>query len=71
SDAMVTALALAAGLLPLLSPGLYEGFPSWARTVLGSGVVAGTLTAVVLSAVFRSWRPGLPEDAGTGVREAG
>ncbi|MEU8484689.1 solute carrier family 23 protein [Streptomyces sp. NPDC048641] len=71
SDAMVAALALAAGLLPLLSPSLYEGFPSWARTVLGSGVVAGTLTAVVLSAVFRYWRPGLSEDAGAGVREAG
>ncbi|WP_223281254.1 uracil-xanthine permease family protein [Streptomyces antnestii] len=74
SGAMVAALALAAGLLPLLSPGLYEGFPGWARTILGSGVVAGTLTAVALSALFRPWRSG--EGTGevvgaAGVREAG
>lgn len=40
------------GLLPLLSPELYAGFPEWARTILGSGVVAGTLTAVVLTALL-------------------
>lgn len=49
----VTALALTAGLLPLLAPDLYQGFPGWARTVLGSGVVAGTLAAVLLHALFR------------------
>ncbi|MFF6870282.1 solute carrier family 23 protein [Streptomyces sp. NPDC012450] len=49
---MVAALALAAGLLPLLTPGLYDGFPGWARTILGSGVVAGTLTAVLLTALL-------------------
>ncbi|MFE0173552.1 uracil-xanthine permease family protein [Streptomyces sp. NPDC059002] len=53
TGSMVAALALAAGLLPLLSPGLYDGFPAWVRTVLGSGVVAGTLTAVLLSALLR------------------
>ncbi|MGW3559606.1 uracil-xanthine permease family protein [Streptomyces sp. NPDC000963] len=49
---MAAALALAAGLLPLLTPGLYDGFPAWARTILGSGVVAGTLTAVLLTALL-------------------
>lgn len=53
-DTMVAALALAVGLLPLLAPGTYAGFPGWVRTVLGSGVVAGTLAAVALHAVFRA-----------------
>ncbi|MEV4194095.1 uracil-xanthine permease family protein, partial [Streptomyces toxytricini] len=44
SGTLTAALALAAGLLPLLTPDLYAGFPSWARTILGSGVVAGTVT---------------------------
>ncbi|WP_234323287.1 uracil-xanthine permease family protein [Streptomyces bikiniensis] len=52
TGSMTAALALAAGLLPLLTPGLYDGFPGWARTVLGSGVVAGTLTAVLLTALL-------------------
>ncbi|MFE5734128.1 uracil-xanthine permease family protein [Streptomyces sp. NPDC056528] len=52
TSSMTAALALAAGLLPLLTPGLYDGFPGWARTILGSGVVAGTLTAVLLTALL-------------------
>ncbi|RFU87975.1 permease [Streptomyces triticagri] len=51
--AMVAALALAIGLAPVVTPGLYDAFPGWVRTILGSGVVAGTLTAVVLHAVLR------------------
>ncbi|MFF9193970.1 uracil-xanthine permease family protein [Streptomyces sp. NPDC014779] len=63
---LVAALALAAGLLPLLVPELYAGFPAPARAVLGSGVVAGTLTAVLLTAL-----PGLRPVARAGkVREA-
>ncbi|WP_432084708.1 MULTISPECIES: uracil-xanthine permease family protein [unclassified Streptomyces] len=69
TGSMAAALALAAGLLPLLTPGLYDGFPGWARTVLGSGVVAGTLTAVLLTALLgRSGRrdtdPGPGPDPG-------
>lgn len=52
TGSLTAALALAMGLLPLLTPDLYAGFPSWARTVLSSGVVAGTLTAVLLTGVL-------------------
>ncbi|ROQ36350.1 xanthine/uracil permease [Streptomyces sp. PanSC19] len=52
TGSLTAALALTAGLLPLLSPDLYAGFPGWARTILGSGVVAGTLTAVLLTALL-------------------
>ncbi|WP_269855957.1 uracil-xanthine permease family protein [Streptomyces sp. RPT161] len=54
SHAMVAAVALAVGLLPIVTPGLYAGFPGWVRTVLGSGVVAGTLTGVLLHAGVRA-----------------
>ncbi|PWI45145.1 permease [Streptomyces sp. ICBB 8177] len=56
SQSTVAGLAIAAGLLPVVAPNLYAGFPGWVGTVLGSGVVAGTLTAVVLHALFRSAR---------------
>lgn len=52
SNSLVAALALAIGLLPLLAPALYDGFPGWVRTVAGSGVVAGTLAAVLLHILF-------------------
>ncbi|MEU5079894.1 MULTISPECIES: uracil-xanthine permease family protein [Streptomyces] len=55
---LTAALALTMGLLPLLSPDLYAGFPDWARTILGSGVVAGTLTAVLLTALLGRFAPG-------------
>ncbi|NBE53051.1 solute carrier family 23 protein, partial [Streptomyces boluensis] len=51
--ATTAAVALAAGLLPVVSPGLYDGFPQAMRTVLGNGVVAGTVAAVLLHALFR------------------
>ncbi|MCQ4082668.1 purine/pyrimidine permease [Streptomyces sp. RB6PN25] len=54
-ESAVAALALVAGLLPVVVPTLYLGFPGWVQTVLGSGVVAGTLTGVVLHALFQSF----------------
>ncbi|MFI5979984.1 uracil-xanthine permease family protein [Streptomyces sp. NPDC051555] len=57
SRSMVAALALAVGLLPVLAPNLYGAFPGWVRTVLGSGVVAGTLAAVLLHALFAARGP--------------
>ncbi|MGW7101812.1 solute carrier family 23 protein [Streptomyces sp. NPDC054883] len=61
--ATVAALALTAGLLPVVAPDLYQGFPGWARTVLGSGVVAGTLAAVLLHALFGRFGPTRPARA--------
>ncbi|MER7991198.1 solute carrier family 23 protein [Streptomyces noursei] len=49
----VVALALLAGLLPVLAPKLYAPLPGWAHTLFGSGVPAAALTAAVLSALFR------------------
>ncbi|MEV6770346.1 solute carrier family 23 protein [Nocardia sp. NPDC051030] len=55
---LITATAaLTAGLLPILTPGLYQAFPADLRLLLGSGVTMTALTGVVVYLVF-SWRSG-------------
>ncbi|MFI1914895.1 uracil-xanthine permease family protein [Nocardia sp. NPDC020380] len=50
---VVTATAaLAAGLLPILTPTLYQGFPADARLLLGSGVTMAALVGVVVHLLF-------------------
>lgn len=68
ADSTVIALSLTAGLLPVVAPDIYQGFPGWARTILGSGVVAGTLTAVLLHPLFRRFAA---REGGTGERVRG
>ncbi|WP_245235878.1 uracil-xanthine permease family protein [Streptomyces durhamensis] len=46
------AVALALGLLPILVPGVYSGFPPGVRILLESGVAVGALVAAVLNVVF-------------------
>ncbi|MES9525717.1 nucleobase:cation symporter-2 family protein [Streptomyces capoamus] len=62
SNIVLVAVALGAGIIPLAAPTFYAGFPAWAQTVLGSGISAGALTAVLLNLFFhhlgtRSRRP--------------
>jgi xanthine/uracil permease len=40
------------GLLPILVPGLYSKFPQSAQLILGNGLAAGTLTAVLFNIIF-------------------
>ncbi|MFE9426879.1 nucleobase:cation symporter-2 family protein [Kitasatospora sp. NPDC006697] len=61
---VIIAVSLAVGLIPLaapevhdahgvlVTPGIYHDFPSWAQTILNSGISAGALTAVLLNLVF-------------------
>lgn len=46
------AAALSMGLLPILVPGVYSQFPQWAQMTLGNGLAAGTITAVIVNAMF-------------------
>jgi uracil-xanthine permease len=46
------AAGLAMGLLPILVPGLYSKFPQSAQLILGNGLAAGTLTAVLCNIIF-------------------
>jgi len=52
------AAALAMGLLPILVPGLYSKFPQSAQLILGNGLAAGTLTAVLFNIVFHHLKSG-------------
>ncbi|MEU8674560.1 nucleobase:cation symporter-2 family protein [Streptomyces sp. NPDC048560] len=52
SNIILVAVALGAGIIPLAAPAFYAGFPAWAQTVLGSGISAGALTAVLLNLFF-------------------
>lgn len=46
------ASALSIGLLPILVPGVYSQFPHWIQMILGNGLAAGTITAVLVNALF-------------------
>jgi uracil-xanthine permease len=46
------AAALTMGLLPILVPGVYSKFPQSVQLVLGNGLAAGTLTAVLFNIIF-------------------
>ena len=46
------AVALGAGIIPLAAPAFHAGFPSWTQTVLGSGISAGALVAVLFHLFF-------------------
>ncbi|MFL9865623.1 uracil-xanthine permease family protein [Paraburkholderia fungorum] len=50
------AAALVVGLLPILVPNVYASFPGYSQIVLGNGMAAGTLTAIVVNLVFGAWR---------------
>ncbi|QNS09058.1 uracil-xanthine permease family protein [Streptomyces xanthii] len=59
SSTFICAVALALGLLPILVPGVYGGFPPNVRILLESGVAVGAFTAAVLNVLFHHVRPGI------------
>nr|WP_244375476.1 solute carrier family 23 protein [Streptomyces ficellus] len=56
TNTFICAVALALGLLPILIPGVYGGFPPNARILLESGVAVGAVTAAVLNVLFHHVR---------------
>ncbi|MER5306570.1 solute carrier family 23 protein [Streptomyces sp. NPDC002773] len=57
TSTFICAVALALGLLPILIPGVYAGFPPNARILLESGVAVGAFVAAVLNILFHHVRP--------------
>lgn len=57
SNTFICAVALALGLLPILIPGVYAGFPPTARILLESGVAVGAFVAAFLNFLFHHIRP--------------
>ena len=52
SNAMIVAVSLGVGLIPLAVPTFYHGFPKWAQLFLHSGITTGSIIAVVLNYCF-------------------
>jgi xanthine permease len=48
-NVLVVALAVGVGLLPTVSPTIYERFPSWFTLVFDSGISAGAVVAIALN----------------------
>ena len=51
-NAMIVAISLGVGLIPLAVPTFYHHFPSWAQLILHSGITVGSLLAVLLNFCF-------------------
>lgn len=51
-NAMIVAISLGVGLIPLAVPTFYHHFPSWAQLILHSGITVGSLLAVTLNFCF-------------------
>ena len=62
---VVVAVAMAMGLIPVVSPTFYDQFPSWVQVVLGSGISAAALTAVLLNILFNELTWGSRPDSST------
>lgn len=56
ANMVIAATALTLGLLPILAPGVYDGFPDAARMLLGSGVAMGAFVAAGMNILFHHVR---------------
>jgi xanthine permease len=54
---LIVATALGAGMVPVAAPEFWAEFPEGLRVVLGSGISAAAVTAVVLNLLFNEVRP--------------
>jgi len=52
SNMFILAGALTMGLMPILVPGLYSQFPAVVGQIMGNGLAAGSITAVLLNLFF-------------------
>lgn len=51
-NAMIIAISIGVGLIPLAVPTFYHKFPAWAQLILHSGITIGSLVAVILNICF-------------------
>jgi NCS2 family nucleobase:cation symporter-2 len=55
NNAMIVAISLGLGLIPLAAPNFYHHMPQWAQLILHSGITAGSLAAIALNYFFNVW----------------
>jgi NCS2 family nucleobase:cation symporter-2 len=51
-NAMIVAVSIGIGLIPLAVPSFYQNFPKWAQVILHSGITSGSIMAIVLNYFF-------------------
>jgi len=54
-NAMIVAVSLGVGLIPLAAPDFYHKLPQFAQLILHSGITAGSIAAVVLNYFFNEF----------------
>ncbi len=68
---IIVATGIAFGILPEVQPGIYSGFPTAVQIILGSGISASAIVAVLMNLLFNHFTKGTPDRpsvfaAGTG-----
>lgn len=56
ANLVIVAVSLGLGILPIASPGFWEAFPEWFRTVFDSGISAAAVAAILLNLLFHGTR---------------
>jgi xanthine/uracil permease len=56
-DLVLVATTVSIGMIPALAPGFFRTFPEWTKILTDSGIVLGTLVAVVLNLWFYGLKP--------------
>ncbi|UED87469.1 nucleobase:cation symporter-2 family protein [Streptomyces profundus] len=51
-NGLIVALALGTGMIPVVAPTLYDGFPSWFRIIAGGAISSAVIVAFVLNLFF-------------------
>lgn len=51
-NAMIVAISIGVGLIPLAVPSFYQNFPKWAQVILHSGITSGSILAIGLNYFF-------------------
>lgn len=59
---IIVASALAFGMIPVVQPEFYSGFPSWIETIFESGISSAAIVAVILNIVFNELKIGNSPD---------
>jgi NCS2 family nucleobase:cation symporter-2 len=52
NNLFIVAIALGAGLIPLVAPDFFKNFYPWLKPILGSGIILTTVVAVLLNAYY-------------------
>lgn len=53
SNVLIVATALGVGVIPIVAPDFYQRFPEAVQTILGSGISAGCVAAILLNLLLR------------------